>query len=525
MKKCLLLFTFFYWNFAIAQLNESFNDGNFTSSPAWSGDVAAFKINPTGKLQSVKNDSASAKYLTTGVSVPAACSWEFTVELGFSATSSNFVRIYLVSDKPDLSGSLNGYFVQVGENGSKDSYDLCRQSGRNVEPLINGIDGRASASTIGTRILVNRAADGSWQLYSKNKSESAFTLEGEAATQSPVLSASWFGFQCVFTKSHSAQFYFDDIEIGALKSPDVTPDTGTPGDSSSAPGSGGGPAYSAIGKEEIIINEILFNPRAEGADFVEIYNRSDKVFNLKNLSVATMKKDTVTSVKTITKSDIPLYPASYMALSVDISNIKSEYDTPDENALLQVQALPAFSNNKGIVLLVSDSTLIDRLDYSEDMHSPLIRDPDGVSLERSGFDRAANEPGNFCSAAAAVGYATPGYRNSQFRETATSEEPVSLASKTFSPDNDGFEDQLIIHYFNEEPGILANISAYNNGGILTKHICRNITLATQGDIFWDGTDENGKVAPVGIYIIFLELTDLNGKTRRYRKACVLASRF
>lgn len=525
MKKCLLLFTFFYWNFAIAQLNESFNDGNFTSSPIWAGDVTAFKVNSSGKLQTVKNDSASAKYLSTNVSLPAACSWEFTVELGFSATSSNFVRIYLASDKADLGGSLNGYFVQAGENGSKDSYDLYRQSGRNVQLLINGIDGRASASTLSTRILVNRAADGSWQLYSKNRSESAFTLEGGAATQPEVLSSSWFGLQCVFTKSHSAQFYFDDIEIGALKSPDLTPDPGIPGDTTSTPGSGGGPVYSAIGKEEIIINEVLFNPRGDGADFVEIYNRSDKVFNLKHLSVATIKKDSVTSVRPITNSDILLYPASYMALSVDIGNIKREYDTPDENALLQVQALPAFSNDKGTVVLVSDGTLIDRLDYSEDMHSPLIRDADGVSLERCKFDRGANEPGNFCSAAGAVGYATPGYRNSQFREAVTADEPVSLASKTFSPDNDGFEDQLIIHYSQGEPGILANLFAYNSSGILVKNICRNVTLGAEGDIFWDGTDENGKLAPVGIYIIFLELTDLNGKTRRYKKACVLASRF
>ncbi|PRY49937.1 hypothetical protein B0I27_110111 [Arcticibacter pallidicorallinus] len=525
MKKCLLLFTFFYWNFAIAQLKESFNDGNFTSSPVWAGDVTAFKVNSSGKLQTVKNDSASAKYLSTSLSLPAACSWEFSVELGFSPTSSNYVRVYLAAEKADLSGSLNGYFVEIGENGSKDSYDLYRQSGRNVQLLINGIDGRASASTLSTRILVNRAEDGSWQLYSKNRSESAFTLEGKADIPPEASSASWFGFQCVFTKSYSAQFYFDDIEIGAVKNPEIRPDPGIPADSSSTPGPGGSPAYSAIGKEEIIINEVLFNPRGDGADFVEIYNRSDKVFNLKHLSVATMKKDSVTSAKPITKSDILLYPASYMALSVDIGNIESEYDAPDRNALLQVQALPAFSNDKGIVLLVSDSTLIDRLDYSEDMHSPLIRDPDGVSLERSGFERGTNEPGNFCSAAGAVGYATPGYRNSQFRDTVTADEPVSLASKTFSPDNDGFEDQLIIHYSNSEPGLLANVSAYNGSGVLVRNICRNTTLSTEGDIFWDGTDENGKVAPVGVYIIFLELTDLSGKTRRYKKACVLASRF
>src|SRR5690606_26298373 len=106
---------------------ESFNDGNFTSSPVWAGDVTAFKVNSSGKLQTVKNDSASAKYLSTSLSLPAACSWEFSVELGFSPTSSNYVRVYLAAEKADLSGSLNGYFVEIGENGSKDSYDLYRQ--------------------------------------------------------------------------------------------------------------------------------------------------------------------------------------------------------------------------------------------------------------------------------------------------------------------------------------------------------------------------------------------------------------
>lgn len=525
MKKCLLLFTFFYWNFAMAQLTESFNDGNFTSSPVWNGDVAAFTVNTNSKLQTVKSDSASAKYLSTAITLPAECSWEFTVELGFSGTSSNFVRIYLISDKANLSSSLNGFFIQIGENGSKDSYDLYRQSGKNVELIIKGIDGRAAAASINTRILVNRSVDGTWQLYSKNKSESTFTLEGQTSRQTSVLPSAWFGFQCIFTKSHSSEFYFDDIEAGPLKSPDVGPGTAVPGDTSSTPGHDGSPVYSAIGKEEIIINEILFNPRGDGADFVEIYNRSEKTFNLKGLSVATMKKDTVTSVKRITNSDIFLYPAGYMAFSTDINNIKSEYDTPDENALLQLQSLPAFNNDKGIVLLLADSTIIDRLNYSEDMHSPLIKDPEGVSLERSDFNKATNEPGTFCSAASVAGYATPGYRNSQFREELTSTELINLVSESFSPDNDGFEDQLLIHYTDTEPGLLANITAYSKTGILTKRISRNVTLGTEGDISWNGTDENGKLAPVGVYIIFIELTDLNGKTHRFRKACVLASRF
>lgn len=525
MKKCLLLFTFFYWNFAIAQLNESFNDGNFTSAPVWTGDAAWFKVNSAGKLQSLKSDSAAARQLTTAVSLPAECSWEFSVELGFAATASNFARIYLASDKADLNSSLNGYFVQIGENGSEDSYDLYRQSGKRVELLIDGLDGRAAASSLKTRILVNRMADGTWKLYSKNKSEQAFTLEGETSLPAVSSSSSWFGIQCVYTKSHSAQFYFDDIEISGVKDPVTVTNPGVPGDTTETPGSGGSPAFSEIGKEEIIINELLFNPRGDGADFVEIYNRTQKTFNLKHLSVATIKKDTLNAVRRITDDDVLLHPESYMALSTDIANIKSEYLAHDENAFLQVQALPSFSNDKGVVVLVCDSVMVDRLDYTEDMHSPLIKDAEGVSLERSSFSRATNEPGNFCSAAGAAGYATPGYRNSQYREDVISSKAISLASKTFSPDNDGFEDQLLIHYVNDQPGVLANVSAYTSTGILAKQICRNATLGAEGDLSWNGVDENGRIAPVGVYIILVELTGLDGKTSRYKMACALASRF
>lgn len=525
MKKCLLLFTFFYCNFAIAQLKEGFNDGNVTSAPAWTGDLTGFQVNSSGRLQSVKSDTAGSRYLSTAVSLPAECSWEFSLELGFSATSSNFVRIYLVSDQANFQSPLNGYFVRIGENGTKDSYELFRQAGKTAELVIKGLVGRAAGSSVHTRILVNRKADGTWQLYSKNRAEPAFTLEGETKEEATQASSYWFGFQCVYTKSHAAQFYFDDIEIGGLKDPDLAPGHGAPADSSATPGNDGTPLATAIGKEEIIINELLFNPRGSGADFVEIYNRSQKIFNLKGLSVATMKRDSLSSLKRISGVDVYLYPESYMALSTDVANIKSEYDTPDEDALLQVQALPAFSNDKGVVVLVADSMVIDRFDYSESMHTPLIKEADGVSLERSSFDRPANEPGNFCSAAGSAGYATPGYRNSQLREAVPTTEAITLASKTFSPDGDGFEDQLVIHYTNTEPGILANVAAYNRNGTLTRNICRNVTLGTAGELTWDGADENGRKAPVGVYIIFVELTGLNGKTTRYRKACVLAARF
>jgi hypothetical protein len=52
-----------------------------------------------------------------------------------------------------------------------------------------------------------------------------------------------------------------------------------------------------IGKNDILITEILFNPRPEGSDFVEILNNSDHVLDLKDLYIARITKDSINSTQ------------------------------------------------------------------------------------------------------------------------------------------------------------------------------------------------------------------------------------
>ena len=109
-------------------------------------------------------------------------------------------------------------------------------------------------------------------------------------------------------------------------------------------------------------------------------------------------------------------------------------------------------------------------------------------------------------------------------EDIESETELSLASKTFSPDNDGFEDALSLNYRFNQAGLVANSAIYNDRGVLIKRIAKNLTLATSGTLTWDGLDENSSKAAVGIYIVYFEVFDLNGKVRKYRKSCVLAAK-
>src|ERR1043166_5051230 len=113
-----------------AQVNDNFTDGDFTASPAWSGDAAEFIVNASQQLQ-LNNSVAGASYLSTpspGSSVDNI-QWNFYIKQSFAPSGSNYGRVYLVSDNANLEASLNGYYLQFGEAGSLDAVELFRQTG------------------------------------------------------------------------------------------------------------------------------------------------------------------------------------------------------------------------------------------------------------------------------------------------------------------------------------------------------------------------------------------------------------
>ncbi len=278
-----------------------------------------------------------------------------------------------------------------------------------------------------------------------------------------------------------------------------------------------------ITKGDILINEVLFNPNQDGVDFVELYNHSSNPLNLKDLFLIATNKNGLPKLYPITKETYLLKAKHYLVLSTDPDKIKQHYHTENTNAFLKMESLPAFNNGAGAVILISDSVRIDQFDYADNMHSKLIKDRNGVSLERVSFQHPTNEPGNFKSASSAVGFATPGYKNSQYLDPNRSEEGFSLASKTFSPNADGFEDTLQINYKFAAPTGAATIRIFSNLGVPIKKLINNQTLAAEGMIHWDGLNERNERAAVGIYIIYAEVFDLNGNVRKYRKSCVLAT--
>ncbi|MBI9067406.1 MAG: lamin tail domain-containing protein [Salinivirgaceae bacterium] len=280
-------------------------------------------------------------------------------------------------------------------------------------------------------------------------------------------------------------------------------------------------------ENDIIINEILFNPKEEGVDFIELYNRSIKTINLKQLKLANRNENNdLSSIKTITNLGGLLFPNNYMLISLNDRAIKKQYIIENDLAFFNVAELPSMADKSGtLVLLDSTGLIIDEFTYSDDMHFGLLETTEGVSLERINHDKATQNRNNWHSASELSGWATPGYKNSVYKESKETNSIISVDPEVFSPDNDGYNDFATITYKFDEPGYVANVAIFDNVGRKIRTITKNELLGLTGYWIWDGLSDNMQKANAGIYIAFFEIFNLNGEVNQYKKVCTINVQF
>jgi hypothetical protein len=99
---------------------------------------------------------------------------------------------------------------------------------------------------------------------------------------------------------------------------------------------------------------------------------------------------------------------------------------------------------------------------------------------------------------------------------------ITVTPKIFSPDNNGFDDFATLQYQMSEPGYVANITIFDAGGRPVRYLTRNAILGIKGQFRWDGLDDKSNKLPIGIYIIFTEIFNLQGKTRKFKNTVTMA---
>jgi hypothetical protein len=276
---------------------------------------------------------------------------------------------------------------------------------------------------------------------------------------------------------------------------------------------------------DILINEILSNPATGGNDFIELQNVSSKIIDLSTLSLGNIQPGD-TDIEAIDQQFLML-PGDLIVLSSSRSNILDNYSVPAPENLLE-NSLPSFPDDIGNVTLgIQDLfglQVIDEVDYSDEWHHPLLDDQNGVSLERISSSQSSQDPANWQSASSTAGFATPTGVNSQNQpDQESTENDFILQPRTFSPDQDGRDDFLSIIYNLNRDGFLCTLTIFDVQGNEINQLLRNELLAREGIIKWEGLTENGERAPIGIYILHIELSHPDGETRQLQKTAVIAT--
>ncbi len=273
---------------------------------------------------------------------------------------------------------------------------------------------------------------------------------------------------------------------------------------------------------EMVINEILFNPK-NGSDYVEFYNRSSKIFDANKLYIANRNSSgVISSIKLVSSTPFYIFPADYLVVTEDAINLSLDYRVQNPDAVFVLSSLPSFSDTEGDAILLNfQGVVVDEVKYKDDWHFALIADPEGISLERIDPDGPTQDAGNWHSAASTAGFGTPTYKNSQYKLLQSINATIEVTPKVFSPDNDGRDDIATIQYKTTEPGYVANVAIYDANGRPVRNLVKNGTLGLQGYWVWDGLDDKRMKLPVGTYILFTELYNLNGKKETFKNVVVL----
>lgn len=279
-----------------------------------------------------------------------------------------------------------------------------------------------------------------------------------------------------------------------------------------------------VRKGDMLFNELLFNPLPDNPDYIELFNCSENIIDASQLymaSINTRNGDT-SDIKHVSEERRCIVPGAYYTITTDRDRVISGYFSSDPYSVFETSSLPSMPDDKGHLLLINRETeLLDEVIYTEKMHYSLLSDVEGISLEKIRPELSSSESSNWHSASESSGWGTPGARNSSYSSDIQSEEKITLSSGKISPNNDGYEDVLLIYFDPEGIDNVITVTVFNETGSYVRRLVENYLAGDRATLIWDGTADDGSLVRTGIYIILIQLYDNKGRTGTWKKVCTV----
>jgi Lamin Tail Domain/Bacterial Ig-like domain len=275
---------------------------------------------------------------------------------------------------------------------------------------------------------------------------------------------------------------------------------------------------------DIVFNELLFNPSTGGARYIEFYNNSTKIFNWADFSIANYTDSTYRAEKIVAEK--LFLPNTYAVFSTIRSDILTRFEVKNPQWLYQ-NLLPSINDDNGNLALFwtkqQDRVDVDSIYYDKYYHNALISgfEREGTAIERVRLNQPSQAKTNWTTAATiqGKGRGTPTYKNSQTLDSLSQggTSYFTLINTRLSPDDDGLEDFLEISYTLPNDGFFATLTVYDSDGVPIKKLVKQSLIGTSGTIRWDGDADNGAKPRPGIYIALIEAFTNDGTTYKEKK--------
>ncbi len=246
----------------------------------------------------------------------------------------------------------------------------------------------------------------------------------------------------------------------------------------------------------VLINEIMFEVGDNSAEFIELYNKSDFMINLKNWQVLDKFYYKSNNNSFIDKNLI-LKSGDYAVIAWDSLLFDKFPELKDEEKVYISSDNISLNNDQDLLILISSNHhIIDSLTYSETQHDENLLVTKDISLERFNLLNS-NQTDDIWTSSADPDGATP-LRTNSVSQKLTSKYFVRIEPNPVSFKND--YQQMQILYNIPFPSSFIDLVIYDEFGNEIFVIADALYSEQSGSFLWNGTDKEGREVPEGLYI-------------------------